>query len=202
LEKTFDSAWHLAAKRGMLEAISRLATEMLGPLYRFCLYRVGCDPHVCEEVVQDTLVSAIRRLDQYDPSRAEGNIFPWLTGLARNEIRKVLTRESSTTSLDALWSRMDQELRDVYAQLEAEPLSSDVLQREETRQMVGATMSQLPQQYRCALEEKYVAGKSVREIAAAWRTTEKAVESQLSRARKAFRGTFLTLARNLSPETS
>ncbi len=78
--------------------------------------------------------------------------------------------------------------------------SDDVLRREETREMVGATMSQLPRHYREALEAKYVAGKSVRDIAAALAISEKAVESQLTRARKAFRATFVALARNLNVE--
>lgn len=200
MEATFDARWHRAAVRGDPEAIDRLAREALGSLFRFCLYRVGRDCHLCEEVVQETLVTAIRRIENYDPGRAEGDIFPWLTGLARNEIRRVLTRESATTSLESLWDRMDEQLRDVYAQIESEPLDDDVLRREETREMVGATMSQLPSQYRDALEAKYVAGKTVRDIAAAWRTTEKAVESRLTRARNAFRATFTALAQNLSVE--
>lgn len=200
MEATFNARWHRAAKRGDAEAIDRLAREALEPLYRFCFYRVGRDRHVCEEVVQETLVTAIRRVDQYDPARADGNIFGWLTGLARNEIRRVLTRENATASLETIWQRMDEQLRHVYAQLESEPLDEDVLRRQETCEMVGATMSQLPAQYRDALEAKYIAGKSVRDIAAAWRTTEKAVESQLTRARKAFRVTFVALAQNLGLE--
>ena len=200
MEATFNARWHRAAVRGDPEAVDRLAHEALGPLYRFCLYRVGRDRHLCEEVVQETLVAAIRRLGKYEPDRAEGDIFPWLTGLARNEIRSVLARESATRSLESLWERMDEQLRDIYAQIEAEPLDDEVLRREETREMVGATMSQLPSQYRDALEAKYVAGKTVRDIAAAWRITEKAVESRLTRARKAFRATFTALAQNLSVE--
>ncbi len=202
MEATFDARWHRAAVRGDPEAVGRLAREALGPLYHFCLYRVGRDRHLCEEVVQETLVAAIRRLKAYDPGRAKGDIFPWLTGLARNEIRRVLTRENATTSLESLWERMDEQLRDVYAQIESEPLDDEVLRREETCEMVGATMSQLPSQYRDALEAKYVAGKTVRDIAVAWRTTEKAVESRLTRARRAFRATFTALAQNLSVEHS
>ena len=151
-------------------------------------------------MVQETLVRAIRELGHYQPGRAEGNILPWLTGLARNEIRRVLARERNAASLETIWNRMDEQLRDVYARLESEPLDDEVLGREETREMVGATMSQLPPQYREALEAKYLAGQSVRDIAAAWGTSEKAVESQLSRARKAFRATFVALAQTLSLE--
>ena len=53
--------------------------------------------------------------------------------------------------------------------------------------MVGATMSQLPPHYRKALEAKYVNGASVQQIAADCGLSEKAVESQLMRAVKAFR---------------
>lgn len=202
LQPTFDANWHRAALAGQTEAIDRLARSALEPLYRFCLYRVGRNRHLCEEVVQETLIRAIRQLDRYEPARADGDIFAWLTGLARNEIRRVLVRERATASLENLWARMDQELRDVYAGLESDPLDDHVVRREETRQMVGATMSQLPANYREALEAKYVAGKTVRTMAADWSMSEKAVESQLGRARKAFRATFVALARNLSLEPS
>src|SRR5262249_49609430 len=160
---------------------------VLVPLYRFCLYRVGRHVHLCEEVVQETLVRALRDLDRYDPARSGNNVFPWLTGLARNEISRVLNRERGMLSLETLWARMDQELLDLYARLESEPLGEDVLVREETRELVNATMSQLPAHYRQALEAKYIDGQSVRDLAELWRTSEKAVESQLTRARKAFK---------------
>ncbi|MCA9207409.1 MAG: sigma-70 family RNA polymerase sigma factor [Planctomycetales bacterium] len=92
---------------------------------------------------------------------------------------------------------MDQRLARVYAALDRELIEEDVLRCEETRQMVNATMSQLPSHYREALELKYVAGHSVRQIATARAMTEKAVESLLTRARQAFRETFLTLSQSL-----
>jgi RNA polymerase sigma-70 factor (ECF subfamily) len=176
-----------------------LAQESLTPLFRFCFYRVGRNRHLCEEVVQETLLRAIRDLANYEPSRGRDNIFPWLQGLARNEIHRVLAREHSPARLEALWQRMDSELLGLYAQLDHAPFADEVLEREETREMVGATMSQLPPHYRQALEAKYVLGQSVRDIAAKLEMTEKAVESQLTRAREAFRATFTALARNLDP---
>jgi len=202
LQSIFDKSWHRRALAGDCEAVARMAAAVLEPLYRFCLYRVGQNRHLCEEVVQETLFRAIRDLAAYRPDRADGNIFPWLTGLARNEIRRVLSREQATASLETLWARMDDELRDVYARLESRPLGNEVLRREETRQMVGATMSQLPSHYREALEAKYVAGRSVRDMATGWNMTEKAVESLLTRSRKAFRATFVALSRNLGLEPS
>lgn len=171
--------------------------EVLQPLYSFALYRVGKNQHWCEEVVQETMLRALRDLRQYDPPRAQNNIFPWLTGLARNEIQRVLSREKSTVSMQTLWANLDHELLGLYAKLEEEPFADELLQREETRELVNATMAQLPDHYRETLEDKYVRGKSQREMAEGRKVTEKALESQLVRARKAFRATFLALSRQL-----
>jgi RNA polymerase sigma-70 factor (ECF subfamily) len=200
VQPRFDSAWRLRALEGDTEAVRQLATAMLPPLYHFCLYRVGKDVHRCEEVVQETLARALEQLEQYDPARCNDNIFPWLTGLARNEINRVLNRERRNVSLDELWQRMDSALLAEFERLEAGPLGDDVLVREETRELVNVAMAQLPPSYRAALEAKYVHGASVRDIADRTRTTEKAVESLLSRARQAFRASFTTLCRALRTE--
>jgi RNA polymerase sigma-70 factor (ECF subfamily) len=202
LPDCFDNRWHRAALAGDPSAIARLADSALQPLYRFCFYRLGCDKHLTEEVVQETLVRAIRELQKYEPARASGSITPWLNGLARNEIRRALSRKTGTISLQAVWDRLDEQLRDVYASLEAAPLDDSVLEREETREMVNATMAQLPAHYREALEAKYVAGQTTREIAATRKMTEKAVESLLTRARGAFRATFAALVQTPGLEPS
>ncbi len=194
MQHGFDSVWHRAALAGDSAAIESLANSAIEPLYRFCFYRLGANADLAEEVVQETLLRAIHELDKYEPGRSGGKIFSWLTGLARNEIRKTLGREQSAVSLQALWDQLDDELRHVYSRLEAAPLADEVLRREETREMVNATMAQLPAHYREALEAKYVLGRTVRDMAAAWQVSEKAVESQLTRARQAFRATFVALA--------
>ena len=201
MQSSFDTKWRRRAIQGDADAVGQLARDALQPLFRFCFYRLGHQEHLCEEVVQETLVQAISRLENYDPQRSRNNIFPWICGLARNEIRRALAREKSSVSLETMWAKMDQELRGVFMRLESEPFGDETLEREETRQMVNATMSQLPSQYGSVLEAKYVLGRSVRDIAAAMSTTEKAVESQISRARRAFRETFMALAQNLSLET-
>ena len=124
----------------------------------------------------------------------------WLEGLARNEIRRALAHSATTTSLEAVWARLDDQLRSIFNRLESEPLTEDILERDETREMVNATMSQLPSHYREALEAKYVEHHTVREIAARRATSDKAVESLLTRARQAFRKTFLALAQSLDTE--
>jgi RNA polymerase sigma-70 factor, ECF subfamily len=199
----FDAKWRQQALEGHPAAIGQLADAVLPGLYAFCLYRVGRNRHLCEEVVQETLMQAMGKLHQYDPARSGGggggggDIFPWLIGLARNIIQRELSREKSAVSLEALWARMDSQLLDLYAQLDSTPFSDEVLAREETRDMVNMTMSQLPSHYRQVLEAKYVRGATVRDLARESATSEKSVESLLTRAREAFRATFTALARNL-----
>jgi RNA polymerase sigma-70 factor, ECF subfamily len=202
LPLVFDAAWRQRALEGDAEAVRLFAEATLQPLYAFCFYRVGRDTYRCEEVVQETLVRALRHLERYDPLRCGDNIFPWLTGLARNEISRVLAQDRRCVSLEILWSRIDRELLPLYDRLDAEPFDDELLQREQTCELVNRTMSQLPPHYREALEAKYVRGVSVRDLASLWHGTEKAVESRLSRARKAFRVTFLTLSRNLDAKPS
>lgn len=197
---SFDEAWRQRALRGDEAALKRLTAELLPSLYRFCLYRVGRNQHFCEEVVQETLLRALRELSRYEPVRSGGNIFPWLTGLARNEIQRVLGRERAALSLQSLWERLDRDLAEAFARIDAAPLADEVLQREETRELVNAAMSQLPPHYRQALEAKYVSGESVRTIAEHGRMSEKAAESMLTRAREAFRTAFTALCRNLEVE--
>lgn len=200
MKADFDRAWLRRALAGDASAVRHLAEEAIAPLYGFCLYRVGRKRHLCEEVVQETMTRAIAKLGDYDPARAGNNIYSWLTGMARNEIHRVLAREKSAVSLETLWANMDRELLEMFARMENEPFSQAVLARQETQEMVNAAMSQLPPQYRETLEAKYIQNQSMRQIAASQSMSEKAVESQLSRARAAFRAAFLALARNLNIE--
>ncbi len=199
MQNLFDETWRRKAIQGDETAVKQLLAHVLKPLYGFCLYRVGKNQHWCEEVVQETMLRALRDLAAYEPSRAGNNVFPWLTGLARNEIQRVLQREKSAASLQTLWANLDQELLGLYAKIETAPFDDELLQREETRDLVNATMAQLPDHYRETLEEKYVHGKSQREMAELRQVSEKALESQLTRARNAFRVTFLALSRHLQP---
>src|SRR5262249_3017910 len=87
LHSAFDSNWRAKALAGDVDAVKMLADGALRPLYAFCFYRVDRNQHLCEEIVQETLVRALRQLEDYDPVRGKDNILPWLTGLARNEIQ-------------------------------------------------------------------------------------------------------------------
>ncbi len=147
-------------------------------------------------------VARLREIERYDPARSGNQVFPWLAGLARNEITRALGRERHAQSLEAQWNRIDRDLRDIFTRLDSQVLPDELMQREETRALVNATMAQLPPHYRSALEAKYVDGRTMREIAQQSGGTEKAIESLLTRARDAFRETFLTLTKHLELGTT
>jgi RNA polymerase sigma-70 factor (ECF subfamily) len=197
---SFDQAWKKAALLGEPEAVQRLAAEMLQPLYAFCYYRVGRLSHLCEEVVQETFLQALQALDAYDPQRAQNEIFLWLTGLARNCIRRALARERRQLSFEQLWQQVDAELLRACEELDQQELSAEALRRSETQELVSATLAQLSPRQRTVLEGKYLHGLSVRELAVRVGETEKAIESLLSRARASFRAVFITLARGVQPQ--
>ncbi len=196
----FDQAWRARALAGEPDAVAAMSDHALAPLWQFCFYRVGKSRHLCEEVVQETLLRAISELDRYDPARGGDDVVPWLKGLARNEIRRALAHEPGGASLDQLWQRIDREFLAVHRRLETEPLADEVIARQETSELVNAAMAQISTPHREVLEAKYVRGQTVRALADAWKTTEKAIESRLSRARVAFRETFLALVRTLEAE--
>jgi RNA polymerase sigma-70 factor (ECF subfamily) len=145
-------------------------------------YRAGRDRGPVEDLVQETFLTALDRLQHYD-GRASFHL--WLCGIARNKLREH-RRRRRPRPLSELLLEADDELLGVLARIEAEELPDWALERRETAELVGATLSSLPPDYREALLAKYVAGESVRDIGARNGRGEKATESLLGRARRAF----------------
>ncbi len=79
-----DSLRPKSALRGEA-ALRGLLTEGLDPLYRFILFRVGCDPHRAEDLLQQTAYIALNH--ERAPKDAQEQEW-WLKGIARNLIRQ------------------------------------------------------------------------------------------------------------------
>jgi RNA polymerase sigma-70 factor (ECF subfamily) len=178
----------LAGDRAAAEAF---VEEHVDALYEFVHYRVGGDRASAEDVVQDTLLTALRSLAGFD---GRSSLFTWLCGIAKNKIRAERRKRRPTPLADVL-DEADQEIHAILARVAAEPLPDWVLERQETADLVGATLSSLPPDYRRALVEKYVEGISVAEMARRAGKGEKAQESTLHRARLAFAKVFETVTR-------
>jgi RNA polymerase sigma-70 factor (ECF subfamily) len=188
-----------AAGRGDREAIAQLYDQHVDGLYAFVFYRVGRDPDLAEDVVQATFASALDHAGDFDPQR--GSFGSWLTTLSRNVMRDHLRAHRRTDEVADRWERIDTSLAQLYDALEQTPLTSDVLARAETRDLVHMTIAHLPAPYRTALTGKYVDGKSLDDLARELDLSTDAVKSLLARARRAFKETFTTLGHALSEVT-
>lgn len=177
--------------QGDRSAAADLCDRHLDALYEFVHYRVGGDRHAAEELVQDTLVIALERMQSFD---GRSRMSTWLCGIAKNKLRATRRKRRPVAMADLL-ADADDEIEAVLAAVDSQPLPDWALEREETRELVGATLSSLPPDYRRALLDKYVDELTVPQMAARDERSEKATESHLARARLAFTKVFQLLAK-------
>jgi RNA polymerase sigma-70 factor (ECF subfamily) len=168
----------------------RLLEQHLEPLYAFVHFRLGGRREEVEDVVQETFAAALSGIGAFD---GRSSLHSWLCGIAKNKIRASRAR-ARPRSLEQALEESDPEIDAILAQVAREPLPEQVLERKETRELVGATLSSLPQDYREALLSKYVEGLSTEELARRAKKSPKAAESTLTRARSAFARVFELLA--------
>lgn len=183
----------LGGDEGAAEAFFR---DHLDGLYEFVHYRVGGDRTLAEDVVQDTMLVALERMAAFD---GRSSLHTWLCGIARNKIRSG-RRKRRPVSMEALLEEADPEIDRILAAIDREPLPEWVLERQETQELVGATLSSLSPEHRRALVDKYLEGLSVPQMAARSGRGTKATESTLHRARLAFARVFQLLAKRRGGE--
>ena len=166
-QRAFDEFFHSCAPR----------------LAAFATRRSGLDAASVEDVVQNTLVKAVRNLASY---RGEAALFTWLTEICRHELADVYrkaARRPDHTSLD------EPDSASRYSNLRAPAQNEPAAQidTEMRRSAVLSALRALPERYAVALEAKYRDGFSVDEIARLLGLTSTAAQSLLARARDAFR---------------
>jgi RNA polymerase sigma-70 factor (ECF subfamily) len=156
-------------------------------LFRFALRRLD-DEDAAEEVVQATLVQAVRKLDTW---RGEAALFTWLCTICRREAAALAARTSRRLLVPL--EDADPEVRAALDSLSASLDPEAALARGDLGRLVQVVLDGLSPRHSKVLEWKYLEGLSMQEIAGRMQTTPKAVESLLSRAREAFRDGFAIL---------
>jgi RNA polymerase sigma-70 factor (ECF subfamily) len=129
---------------------------------------------LADEVVQETWLTAVRRVRSFRPEAAP--FAGWLCGIAANLIRNRLRqrRLMSRVPVAACHGQTNQ----------GRPGD------EETAEQVARALADLPSHYEQVLRAKYLEGLSVQAIANRSGDSAKAVESLLTRARQAFREAY------------
>jgi RNA polymerase sigma-70 factor, ECF subfamily len=182
----------IAAMLAGNEAAFRAFFETYFPrVYRFALPRLGNDAEACKEVVQSTLVKAMRALGTF---RGEAALFSWLCQICRRQIADYLRahrRHHQNVVLIDDTPGLREALDSIAAPASDEPAQG--YGSAETRRLVQSVLDRLPSRYGDVLEWKYIEGRSVEEIGALLGVGQTAAQSLLARARVAFREALETV---------
>lgn len=181
--------------RGMLageeRAFNAFFENYFPRVYRFALPRLGGDVEAAKEVVQSTMIKAIRNIAAY---RGDAAMFTWICQICRRQIVDYLRahrRQSERVVLIDDSPELQAVLESVAGPLESEP--SHRYSRVQTRELIQSVLDRLPSRYGDVLEWKYVEGRSVEEIGKRLGVGHIAAQSMLARARTAFREALETV---------
>ena len=156
------------AQRGDEDAWRSLFEWHFEPVYRYCLNLSSGKQEMAEEITQQVFMTAAHRIGRF--KQRQGTFRAWLLGIARNRFMKVRSKQLRRGGHERQFStRVPESAGANRSQL-----------------FVYEVLAELPAHYRSVLEAKYLQGLTVDQIAEANRSTPKAVESLLARARNKF----------------
>ncbi|HKU88365.1 MAG TPA: sigma-70 family RNA polymerase sigma factor [Steroidobacteraceae bacterium] len=169
-------------RRGDQRAFDQFFEMYAARLGAFAARRSALDPAAIEDVVQMTMINAMRSLGSF---RGGSTLFTWLCQICRNllaDARRKAARQPVTQSLD----QEDKALAKVVQLTDfRDPL--DECATDSERGAVRRAINRLPPHYARILELRFGDELTVPEIARVLQVSESAAESQLVRARQAFR---------------
>ena len=157
-----------AAQNGSERAWQELFERHFDAVYQFCVVLASGRHELAEEVAQQVFIIAARRIHRFDPGRA--TFRAWLFGIVKNRNMAIRTSEQR---------------RKRHEEYSAN-IKSETLERKEPDLRVHEALAKLPSNYRIVLEDKYLRGLSMNEIAADSGSSIEAIESLLRRARTGF----------------
>jgi RNA polymerase sigma-70 factor, ECF subfamily len=156
------------------ESFQAVFQRSFSDIYGYVAYRLAPDWDAAQEVTQESFVAAWQAWNSY---RGDGMVLSWIRGIARRKVADHLRAKARARGFAGA---------DAIPRLAAREEDS----RDEQLLRLAEVMRQLPVEYVELLEEKYIEGLSVQQMAAKRGRTGKAIESALSRARDRFRRTF------------
>jgi RNA polymerase sigma-70 factor, ECF subfamily len=169
-------------RRGEQRAFDQFFDAYAARLGAFAARRSALNPAAIEDVVQNTMINAMRSLGSF---RGGSTLFTWLCQICRNQLvdaRRRAERQPPAQSLD----QEEKTLAKVVQLTDfRDPL--DECAADSERSAVRRAINRLPAHYARILELRFGDDLTVPEIARVLQVSESAAESQLTRARQAFR---------------
>jgi RNA polymerase sigma-70 factor (ECF subfamily) len=156
-------------QQGQAEAFALLVRRYERELYGYLRRYLG-DATLAEDVFQNTFLQVVKKLDQYEAGRP---VKPWLYTIATNQAIDALRRQNRHQAVslnqnhtEAQSSGASGELHTLLDSLESQlPAPQDLVEGQERRERVRATVEQLPDFLRQVLVLAYYQGLKYREIA-------------------------------------
>ena len=181
-----------ALARGMLKGDEVAIVEFMDiyfpRLYRFALLRMSDDPSGAEDVVQQTLIIAARKIGSY---RGEASLMTWLAQICRRELARQVQKNQKRSRIITLFD--DDPLIEAIMETIDGDNPENLTERTELITLIHTILDQLPNRNGDILEWKYIDGLTIREIGERLNMGSEAVQSKLARARRAFKQAFSEL---------
>ncbi len=148
-------------------------------LLRYLLVVTGGNEESAREALQLALVRVVRHVKPFD---AEEKFWSWLTVLARTALADETRKHRRYFAFLERFTRQQETAPAMRNNGEAD---------EQLRALLDSKLTALPADERQLVEQKYLLRQSVRAIADRQQTTEKALESRLSRVRRKLKDAVL-----------
>ena len=175
-----------AMSKGDEMAYRNFHEAYFGRLLRYLLVVANGDEEVAREALQLTFLRVVRHIKLF---QREDVFWSWLTVLARSALAD--ERRKSRRYFSFL------ERFTCHARIAGAPQNNGEAD-DKLHALLESGMASLPEDERRLIENKYAGRRSVREIAGELGTTEKAVESKLSRVRAKLKDAVLHRLKNES----
>lgn len=178
--------------RNLLKQDKKAIEEWFGRsadgVYTFIYNKVGKDSELATDILQETFLQAIKRINEYDPQK--GNMFSWLIALSRNNIKNALIQKNKFSTCIDEYNDANFEFA-ILAKIADVPLPDEIVEKKETAELVQITLAGLPEKYRNILNQFYYQKKMIKEIAFINKQKQISIKVSLHRARNAFKKAFL-----------
>jgi RNA polymerase sigma-70 factor (ECF subfamily) len=179
-----DQALATAVASGDRQAWERFFDVYGDWAYRFSYSHLGGNRADAEDLCSDIMMTAACSIKRFD--HRQGTLDQWLLGLARHRLAGLCRERRLALPVVPELAASNPGTDEVVGNV---PTDESLI-----RDLVGRALSSLPARQAAVLIGKYVSGYTVDELARETRSSSKAVESLLSRARAGFRAAFRRLA--------
>ena len=171
-------------RRGEQQAFDQFFDAYAERLGSFAARRSALEPSAIEDVVQMTMINAMRSLASF---RGESSLFTWLCQICRNQLADARRKAARQPPMESLERMSEEKPLAKVVQLTdfRDPL--DECAADDDRAAVRRVINRLPAHYARILELRFGDELTVPEISRVLQVSESAAESLLVRARQAFR---------------